>query len=151
VAADGTENYSSLDSYFTRQLRVLPDFYEGAAPAEGQVLYMARGPIDQVLNIKGENISLRDLLGEGVAQTFPNQVGVIVTYLSPKDYHLGHSPLAGTMVSSKSIPGKAHTVGPEIWSEPNVDGQPGARYLTFNKRNVVLKMTEQGPLAIAYV
>jgi phosphatidylserine decarboxylase precursor len=151
VAWDGTNNYGNFDNFFTRQLKDLPDFYPGAAPSEGQIVYMGRGSMDQVLNIKGEDISLRDLLGEGVAQAFPNQVGVIVTYLSPKDYHLGHSPVDGTVVSTKSIPGAALTVGPEIWNERKVEGQPGSRYLTFNKRDVVYKHTDQGPLGIVYV
>jgi phosphatidylserine decarboxylase len=50
------------------------------------------------------------------------------------------------------IPGAAWTVGPEIWNEKNVEGQAGARYLTFNTRDVLMKETQHsGPFVTVYV
>jgi phosphatidylserine decarboxylase len=152
MSREGNQDYPSFDAFFTRRLKKIPDFYPGAAPAEGTLIYMARATMDQALTIKKEKIALRDLLGEDTAKLFEGKrVGVMVTYLSPKDYHLSHSPVLGRVVHRQRIPGAAWTVGPEIWNEKNVEGQSGARYLTFNARDVLLKETPFGPFATVYV
>jgi len=147
----GQSRFRNFDEFFTRRLRKVPDFYPGAAPAEGKLLYMARGNLDQVLTIKGEQITLRDLLGADVAERFTGNVGVMITYLSPRDYHLSHALVDGKLVYHRRMPGMAWTVGPEIWSERSVEGKPGAHYLTFNARDVVLKETPYGAMATVYV
>ncbi|MFO1519805.1 MAG: phosphatidylserine decarboxylase [bacterium] len=149
VNSEGREDFRSFDEFFTRRFKRLPPFFVGAAPCEGKVIYMARGRPDRALLIKGETISLRDLLG--TAHPLPERLSVIITYLSPRDYHLGHSPVEGTVISKRRIPGLAWTVEPSIWKERNVEGLPGAQYLSFNARDVLVKQTPYGLLATVYV
>ncbi len=146
----GNDFYKNFDEFFTRRFKKMPPFYSGAAPAEGQVIYLARGKSDQMLSIKGEKVSLKDLLGKAFSY-FPAEVGVVITYLSPKDYHLGHSPFAGKVVFHERIPGSAWTVAPEIWNEKDLEGFSGVHYLTLNARDVLVKETLQGPFATVYV
>jgi phosphatidylserine decarboxylase precursor len=153
VPPAGSDHYKNFDQFFTRRFKQVTPFYPGAAPCEGVVVYMARGPLEQALNIKGEALSLRELLGPAAARAFQSvqKVGVIITYLSPRDYHLGHSPVEGKVVSLRRFPGSAWTVMPQIWNEPMIEGRPGTHYLNFNARDVVLKETPLGPLATVYV
>ncbi|MBL7685376.1 MAG: phosphatidylserine decarboxylase, partial [Deltaproteobacteria bacterium] len=128
--------YTSFNDFFTRRLKA-PRFYEGAAPCEGEIVYIARGSVDQVLTLKGQRISLRALVGETLAQRLPERVGVVVTYLSPRDLHIEGAPVAGVVTHIESIPGYAHTVDPRIWNEVDYKGQHGAQYLVFNKRDII--------------
>ncbi|GEM_PF-2662309 len=151
ISSDGAHQYKSFDQFFTRRLSQYPRFQEGRAATEGTLVYLGRGGLDQALTLKGENISLRELVGEKVLSYLSGRVIVMITYLSPRDYHLGHSPLSGKVIYKARIPGKAFTVRPEIWNELNIEGRPGTHYLNFNTRDVILKESAQGFFATVYV
>ncbi len=103
-------DYSCFNDFFTRALK------EGARPIEGAISSPADGAIsqlgkidgNQLLQAKGVTYSLEKLLGEG-ATAFHN--GSFATiYLSPKDYHRVHMPIAGSLLRARYIPGKLFSV-----------------------------------------
>ncbi len=150
---DGKRFYYSWDAGFTRERRDNFRFMEGSAPSDGKVIYIGRGSLDQVIQIKGHTTTVKEFLGEEASQHFPpdKEVIVVVTYLSPKNLHLGYAPSDGELLVNQQIPGKAYTVGTEIWDEPEVDGQAGARYLAWQNRYITAYKTKDGIIAEGYV
>jgi phosphatidylserine decarboxylase len=102
--------FESFDAFFTRRLR------EGAraiaspsdavvSPADGRL--EAIGPItaDGRFQIKGRAYRADELLGSASEATRYEGGSVAVIYLSPRDYHRVHSPIAGEVRAIRSMPG----------------------------------------------
>ena len=86
-----------------------------------------------------------DLLGgdQKIAQHF--QEGSFATiYLSPRDYHRVHMPLAGTLLKTIYVPGKLFSVNQTTASSV-------ANLFARNERLVCLFETEAGPMALVLV
>ena len=95
--------YEHFNAFFTRALK------DGARPLDetpGAILSPADGAISQlgpiehgrVFQAKGHSFSVLELLGGDAANAAPFMGGEFATvYLSPKDYHRVHMPLAGTL------------------------------------------------------
>ena len=100
-------NFRCFNDFFTRALRT------GARPlAPADILCPADGAISQLgaitdgvlLQAKGRDFALVDLLGGDAVQATQFQNGQFATiYLSPKDYHRVHMPVAGTLVSTRFV------------------------------------------------
>ena len=94
--------YDCFNDFFTRALK------DGARPLDdepGSVLCPADGAISQmgaiehgrIFQAKGHSYGLADLLGGDAERAAPFQGGEFATiYLSPRDYHRVHMPVAGT-------------------------------------------------------
>ncbi len=108
-------SYRSFNEFFTRPLKA------GARPLEQQesaVLCPADGVLSQsgtigetLVQAKGIEFDTARLLGgdESLARELPG--GRFMTiYLSPRDYHRVHLPLAGKLLRSRYIPGKLFSV-----------------------------------------
>ncbi len=146
--------YRTFNEFFTRRLRDIGTFFEGAAPDEAKVVYMARlsrNNLDHEIIIKGQRISVRALLGDEMAARLPENVIVTINYLAPQDYHRAHTAIGGRILQNRRIRGNAWTVQPEIWNEADTDGRPGAQYLTFNDRWILGRDTRYGTMATAYI
>jgi len=107
-------DFESFDAFFTRELRdgvrPLPDHPDViASPADGRVDSM--GPIDgRTFQVKGRPYRVEDLLGDDEeARRYEGGAGCVV-YLSPRDYHRVHAPVAGTIRSVRSMPGDYYPV-----------------------------------------
>jgi phosphatidylserine decarboxylase len=106
--------FGSFDEFFTRELRdgarPLPDD-QGVviSPADGRVDSM--GPIDgRAFHVKGRPYRVDELLGdEDEARRYEGGCGCVV-YLSPRDYHRVHSPVAGEISVVRSMPGDYYPV-----------------------------------------
>jgi phosphatidylserine decarboxylase len=102
--------YTSMDQLFTRQLkhgarRIDPDEKSIISPVDG-----TQGPLgpiekDTAIQAKGISYTIGRLLdSENDGEAFED--GFFSTYyLSPRDYHRIHSPVAGQVVRSVYIPG----------------------------------------------
>lgn len=109
-ALDEPGPYESFDAFFTRKLR------EGArpAPADASVIVSpADGRLEDAgpvwsggrLQIKGRDYTVGDLVGdEGEVARYEGGQFAIV-YLSPRDYHRVHAPVAGQVTLIRSMPG----------------------------------------------
>jgi phosphatidylserine decarboxylase len=103
--------YPSIGAYFVRRLRPGARTWPEAAalpasPVDGVV--GACGEIIQgrVLQAKGMDYSLEELVGDAV-EAAPYHGGSFITiYLSPRHYHRIHTPVSGTLVRARSIPGR---------------------------------------------
>jgi len=107
--------FASFDAFFTRELhpgRRPQCSLESAivSPADGQLA--ALGPVEAggALRVKGRPYSAGELLG--AAEEVERYIGghFAVVYLSPRDYHRVHAPVAGTVPFIRSMPGDLYPV-----------------------------------------
>jgi phosphatidylserine decarboxylase len=142
--------YPSFNAFFTRALRpevrpVTPEVGAVASPVDGAV--SAAGTIagDALLQAKGREYGLTELLGGSPERAVPFEGGSFVTlYLSPRDYHRVHMPLAGRLTETVHVPGRLFAVNP-----PAVRAVP--RLFARNERVAALFDTEAGPMAVVLV
>jgi phosphatidylserine decarboxylase len=107
-ALDGA--YPSFDKFFTRQLKpgqraICPNAGEVASPADGRI--EAIGPIDSdaELLVKGRPYRVAELVGDDADARRYAGGQFAVVYLSPRDYHRVHAPVAGAITRVRSLPG----------------------------------------------
>ena len=154
VELDDAENpdpqsYPTFNEFFTRSLkpgaRPIADAPEAiACPVDGTV--SAIGPLDdaRVLQAKGRDYSLVELLG-GEGNAAPYRNGHFATlYLSPRDYHRIHMSVGGTLTRMTYVPGRLFSVAPHT-----VETIP--RLFARNERVVAHFDTDLGPMAVVLV
>jgi phosphatidylserine decarboxylase len=140
--------YPSFNEFFTRPLR------DGARPlSAADIVCPADGVISQqgeianglLFQAKGRYFSAEELLGGDQARAAQFDGGRFATiYLSPKDYHRVHMPVAGRLTGTCYIPGKLFSVN-AVTAE-NVD-----RLFARNERLVCFFDTAHGPMAMILV
>ena len=143
-------NYPNFNAFFTRALA------EGARPIEGGkelVVCPADGAISQlgaiesgrIFQAKGQSFSASELLGGDTQRARQFDNGSFATvYLSPRDYHRVHMPVAGELSAQSYVPGDLYSVN-QVTAE-NVD-----RLFARNERLVCYFDTEFGPMAMVLV
>ncbi|MFZ7171664.1 archaetidylserine decarboxylase [Avibacterium volantium] len=111
-------DYATFNEFFIRPLA------EGARkidenptalclPADGRVSQLGHIDEDRLLQAKGHDFSLADLLANDkeLVEAFKN--GEFATiYLSPRDYHRVHMPCDGTLCKMIYVPGELFSVNP---------------------------------------
>jgi phosphatidylserine decarboxylase len=109
--------YASFNAFFTRALKAEARVAAGdpnavLSPADGTVSQVGRIEDGRIFQAKGFDFSVAELLGdEGAAAAYTN--GHFITiYLSPRDYHRVHMPLAGALRETVHIPGRLFSVAP---------------------------------------
>ncbi|WXL25216.1 archaetidylserine decarboxylase [Ectopseudomonas mendocina] len=142
--------YAHFNDFFTRALK------EGARPLDttpGAILCPADGAISQlgkieqgrVFQAKGHSFSVIELLGGDTERAAQFMGGDFATvYLSPKDYHRVHMPLAGTLREMVYVPGRLFSV-----NQTTAENVP--ELFARNERVVCLFDTERGPMAVVLV
>jgi phosphatidylserine decarboxylase len=142
--------FKSFNDFFTRQLKpearpIANEIGGIICPADGEV--SQTGDIDgnTIMQAKGKSFSVVDLLGgdEQRAKAFRN--GVFTTiYLSPKDYHRLHMPVAGKLTEMVHIPGRLFSVNAATTRSVN-------NLFAINERVAAMFDTEIGPMALVLV
>jgi phosphatidylserine decarboxylase len=142
--------YPSFNHFFTRALK--PDVRPIASaanaiasPADGAV--SQAGDLDggYIIQAKGKNYSVVDLLGGSKSRAKQFKDGKFATiYLSPKDYHRLHMPLTGALREMVHIPGRLFSV-----NAVTADGVPNL--FARNERVAAIFDTEAGPMALVLV
>ena len=115
-AARGIGEFTSFNDFFTRELkpgaRPLADAEKFIlSPADGAVSQL--GPVSggRIIQAKGRDYSVAEILGCGAEEAARFEGGSFITiYLSPKDYHRVHMPAAGTLAETTYIPGDLYSV-----------------------------------------
>jgi len=108
------EGFKNLNSFFTRQLKngsfvIDKDKKSVVAATDSRVDEFGDITEDKIIQAKGLDYSVRDLIPSEMADNFIN--GKFITlYLSPGDYHRIHSPVAGEITGFYNIPGKLYSV-----------------------------------------
>jgi phosphatidylserine decarboxylase len=135
--------WSSFDAFFTRRLRdgvrhVDPDASAIVSPADGRLESM--GSIDEggTFRVKGRPYSVAELVGDvQEARRFLGGAGCVV-YLSPRDYHRVHAPVAGSIARIRSMPGDYYPV--------NAIGMRHVANLFCRNRRVAIEIDAEGGL-----
>jgi len=142
--------FISFNAFFTRQLRsgVRP-LAEGekilTSPVDGVISQIGKIHNNQIVQAKGREYSVLELLGgdENLAKQF-EQGQFATIYLSPRDYHRIHMPLAGKLQKMTYIPGKLFSVNPRT-------ARTVPRLFARNERVVTVFETAQGPIVMVLV
>lgn len=105
--------YESFDAFFTRRLKPGVRVIERAplvSPADGKLL--AKGPVtaEAEILVKAQKYRVGELIGdeEQAARYLGGQFAVV--YLSPRDYHRVHAPVAGEVREVRSMGGDLYPV-----------------------------------------
>jgi phosphatidylserine decarboxylase len=141
--------YSGFDDFFTRRLRTgarpidaRPD--RVVSPADGTVVDGGVVTAGKLLQAKGVLFSLSDLLADEEAAHRLEGGAYLITYLSPRDYHRVHAPMAGRVVGWHHIPGSLFSVnGKSVLREPGLFAR--------NERFVTLIESPAGLVAVVMV
>ncbi len=140
--------YPHFNAFFTRALRpdARPLSPEGwCCPVDGRVSQVGMLTGDRILQAKGHDYSLTELLGGDDKRAVELHDGAFVTlYLSPRDYHRIHIPVEGQLQSMRHIPGRLFSVSPLTTRVI-----PGL--FARNERLVCHFTTERGPLVVVLV
>ncbi|MBN2725309.1 MAG: phosphatidylserine decarboxylase [Deltaproteobacteria bacterium] len=110
------ENYPTLDALFTRRLKAgarTVDMAPGSivSPSDGHLASFGTVQEDTLIQAKGINYTLSELLGDRILGKELNYGKYFTVYLSPHDYHRVHFPLDGTVISFRHIDGQCFPVG----------------------------------------
>ncbi len=142
--------YPSFNAFFTRALKSNARPIDEAAnsvvcPADGAISQI--GPIknDRIFQAKGQSYTTLELLGGDTEQAERYQDGVFTTiYLSPRDYHRVHIPLAGKLIKMTHIPG-------DLFSVNTVTAEEVPRLFARNERVACHFETDNGPMVVVLV
>ena len=142
--------YPDFNTFFTRPLKAGARPIAGAAdeicsPADGTVLELGDMNHQTMLQVKGLELNIDELLGGRSSLTDTFSDGKFATvYLSPRDYHRVHMPASGRLRAMAHIPGELFSVSLRC-----VHNIP--RLLTRNERVVCIFDTNLGPMAVILV
>lgn len=114
-AEKGIDEYETLNDFFTRRLKpgsrpLHPGEDTVVSPVDARITAMGDIKDGILLNVKGQDYTLSDLLGGSPRAVCYEQGYYFVLYLSPTDYHRIHSPLTGKIVEKDAIAGRVYPV-----------------------------------------
>lgn len=150
AAQPDPEAYASFNDFFTRALHDTARPIEGnehtlVCPADGAISQSGTIHRGRLFQAKGQSFSAAELTARPESDLSAFEQGHFATiYLSPKDYHRVHIPLAGTLEATTSIPGRLFSVNP-------VTTRNVPRLFARNERLVAWFRTDAGPMAVIMV
>lgn len=147
---ENPRSYKCFNAFFTRPLK--PEarpIAEGSntiiSPVDGTVSEVGKITNGQIFQAKGKSYSLEALIGGSPERAQFYQDGYFATlYLSPRDYHRIHMPIAGHIREMVHVPGRLFSVSPS--TARSVNG-----LFARNERVVAGYSTEAGPMAMILV
>lgn len=144
------ETYPNFNTFFTRELRpdarpIVGDSKTLISPVDGAVSQLGDIKNGRIFQAKGRDYSLLELLGGDVRAADQFEDGKFATlYLSPRDYHRIHIPLAGKLTAMTHVPGRLFSVSPAT-------ARAVPRLFARNERVIAYFDTESGPMAMVLV
>ncbi|BBL74097.1 archaetidylserine decarboxylase [Methylomagnum ishizawai] len=142
--------YPSFNAFFTRALKpdarpLCPDPDAVLCPADGAISQIGDIEAGSIFQAKGKSYTATELLGGDPARAAAFQNGKFATvYLSPRDYHRLHMPLAGTLREMVHVPGR-------LFSVNNATARQVPNLFARNERVAAIFETEAGPMALVLV
>lgn len=141
--------YTTLNEFFTRRLKpgsrpVDPDPDALVSPVDALVTGAGVVEAGTVLNVKGQDYTVEELLGRSPRMENYRHGYCMVLYLSPTDYHRIHSPVDGSVVEREHIPGRVYPVN-------DFGLRHMRRVLSRNERLVTYVRHGRGEVAIVKV
>ena len=142
--------YSHFNAFFTRALKadarpISADPQTIVCPADGTISQLGAVVDGRIIQAKDRHFSVLELLADSKRRAAPFHQGTFCTiYLSPRDYHRVHMPVAGRVREMVYVPGRLLTVSvlatraiPHLFAR--------------NERVVSCFETEHGPMAMVLV
>lgn len=141
------EQFEHFNAFFTRALK--PGVRPAGSlpvlmPADGKVSQAGPVQAGRIVQAKGCDYSLAELLADHALASEFEGGSFITVYLSPRDYHRVHMPAAGMLVETRHVPGRLFSVSPAA-----VNTVPAL--FARNERLVCRFDTEFGPMAVVMV
>jgi len=142
--------YPSFNAFFTRPLapgaRPVADAPDAVvSPVDGVVSRAGEVHGGRIFQAKGRDYTAAELLGGSEERAAPFAGGSFATlYLSPRDYHRVHAPLAGTLRETVHVPGR-------LFSVNAATTRAVPRLFARNERVAALFDTAAGPMAVVLV
>ncbi len=141
--------YPSFNAFFTRALKPGARHAGGGqsavlCPADGRISQAGRITHGRILQAKGREFTVAELLGDGDAAEAYHDGHFVTVYLSPRDYHRVHMPLGGELIETVHVPGRLFSVAPAPVAQiPNLFAR--------NERLICHFDGAHGPFAVALV
>jgi len=142
--------YASFNELFTRHLQLTAREIASAkdllvSPADGTIAQLGYLQNDLILQAKGKNFKLPELLGGDVIDATIFNGGAFATiYLAPPDYHRVHMPMTGQLLQMVYVPGRLFSVNKATTDAiPDLFGR--------NERVISIFATEHGKMAVILV
>lgn len=116
IKRESLDDYPNFNAFFIRELAdgarpISPDPKTIVSAADGMVSQFGNIEESSLLQVKGRYYDLDCLLGENEQWTIPFRNGKFLTcYLSPRDYHRVHMPVAGKLRHMVYLPGRLYSV-----------------------------------------
>jgi len=109
--------YRSLNDFFTRKLqpgaRPVADIPGGlVSPADGYLTRFGTIENGSIVQAKGHSYSVAELLDDEQKAARYTGGAFATVYLTPRNYHRVHSPVAGSITEARIIPGTLYPVYP---------------------------------------
>ena len=141
-------DYATFNEFFIRALKpelrpIDLSIHSLVSPADGVIGQIGKIDHEKIIQAKGHDYKLQDLVGADLAKDFID--GQFITiYLSPSDYHRVHMPYTGKIITTRYIPGKLFSVNPKTTAAiPQV--------FTRNERLICSIETELGPMLLVMI
>lgn len=141
--------YPSFNHFFIRELKPSARPIEQSdhvviSPADGAISQIGEINGTRILQAKGRQFNLDQLLGASPYGTAFQGGSFATIYLSPRDYHRLHMPCRGTLIEMRYIPGRLFSVNQATTAfVPNLFAR--------NERVVAIFETSLGKLALVLV
>jgi len=140
---NGRGAYRSFDAFFTRALRAGARPIAAPAdtlisPADGRLDATGSVSDDGTIVVKGKPYRAEDLLGCEQAAARYRGGPFAVIYLSPRDYHRVHAPVAGQVTEVRSLRG-------DLFPVNSVSERHIPRFLSQNRRVAIRIERANGP------
>lgn len=111
---------------------------------DGDSVLQSQGLQNRALQAKGQFFSLAEMLGAAEDAEIYRGGTFVTVYLSPRDYHRVHSPLAARLLHTRYIPGR-------LFSVNQATTEAVANLFARNERLVCQFDTAVGPMAVVLV
>ncbi len=142
------EGFRTFNDFFTRRLRaeareIDADRRAVVSPVDGRIDQLGRIALNTMVQAKGIEYSVRDLIPSKAAGAFIDG-DFITIYLSPGDYHRIHSPVEGIITGYMHVPGRFLSVRESVaWAVPGL--------YTGNERVITYIRAKRGMAAVCKV
>lgn len=141
--------YESFNDFFTRELkddaRVIDATNDGiVSPADGVISQLGQIEDAKLLQAKGRYYEIGQLLANSADGDYFADGSFATVYLAPSNYHRVHMPFAGTLTTTRYIPGT-------LFSVNNSTAANVPDLFARNERLVCLFDTEYGKAAVVMV
>ncbi len=145
---ENVAQYPNFNAFFTRHLKqearpIFPNVNDFLSPVDGTLYQWGEIKNNTLINAKRKPFTLEALLARQEIKNAPFR-SFFCFYLSPRDYHRVHLPVAGKLTSMTYVPGSFFSVNPFL-----TDYAP--QIFAKNERIIAYFNTPFGEIAVILV